>query len=234
MPPAATGYPAAGKAEILPPAIRTLFAAQPGYPTCLAALQVHVPVGGHEWPTLLIYRCGHYYHLTPIQFRALWEQGGLWQGERTAFSLAVLGCKCKAKTALVTNMIPTPAHIVTLEDSKFGLTSLVPETVQLGLVVYGKVQPRTDLDLQPAECPPDFFQRTTYAALLGMLCPIRGGFGRIFRKANDAAVHLLSTLKFTYCLYSSYCYSQFTYVASSPHRKRIVHVDQLRYIQTPA
>lgn len=70
------------------------------------------------------------------------------------FALAVSGCKCKAQTALVTNTTPTSAHILTVEDSKFGLTSLVPETVQLGLVVYGKVRLSTDLDLSPAQGPP--------------------------------------------------------------------------------
>ena len=141
------------------------------------------------------------------------------------FALAVSGCKCKAQTALVTNTTPTSAHLSTVEDSKFGLTSLVPETVQLGLVVYGKVRLSTDLDLSPVQGPPDLFQRTTYSEWGGRLTldtsPVRGGFTKVFRKACDAAAQLLLTVKLTTVsiraraiFYGTYCLSKFTYVAS--------------------
>ena len=76
-----------------------------GQPTCFAALHSHVPSRGQEWPSVIL--CGYYYTLNPAQFRAIWEQGILWQGERTVFALAVTGCKCKAKTALVSTVTPT-------------------------------------------------------------------------------------------------------------------------------
>ena len=103
--PADIGYPSAGKDSYLPHAILAHLTAQPGQPTCLAALHSHVPSRGQEWPSVIL--CGYYYTLNPAQFRAIWEQGILWQGERTVFALAVTGCKCKAKTALVSTVTPT-------------------------------------------------------------------------------------------------------------------------------
>ena len=142
-----------------------------------------------------------------------------------SFSLAAEKCSCKAKTALVRNFEPQPAHILTLEESTFGLASLTAETVQLGLVVHGPLQLFTDLHNEPEEGPRTFFGsptwkdyggRITWARTLG-----KGKFGVVFKKANDAAHLLLNTLKISTVsvraraiFYSTYCLSKFTYVAT--------------------
>ena len=120
---------------------------------------------------------------------------------------------------------PQQSHIITLEQSTFGLASLVPDTIQLRLVVRRRFKPRTDLDLLPQTGPPDFFGRTTYAEYGGRLEWLAADgpklITELFSKACTASVSLLNTLRLTTVsirqraiFYGTYCLSKFTYVAS--------------------
>ena len=126
---------------------------------------------------------------------------------------------------ILTNTPPRQAHIITLEQSTFGLASLVPDTIQLGLVVRGRFRPSTDLDLQPQTGPPDFFKYTTYTEYGGRLEWLTANgpklITELFSKACTASVALLNTLRLTTVsirqraiFYGTYCLSKFTYVAS--------------------
>ena len=86
------------------------------------------PRAAQQWPNLIILRNNRYYCLNSQQAQDLAEHGMTQQATRTVFSLAVSQCKCKAKTAVLINILPQPAHILTLEQSTFGLASLVPDT----------------------------------------------------------------------------------------------------------
>ena len=163
------GYPPVGRRKLLPSSIVQRLDYAPGHPTCLAALLSHRPRAALKWPPLIIARNEHYYCLSSAQAQSLAEHGTTEQHSRSVFSLAVSRCKCKATTAILTNIPPRQAHIITLEQSTFGLASLVPDTIQLGLVVRGRFRPSTDLDLQPQIGPPDFFGQATYTEYGGRL-----------------------------------------------------------------
>ena len=221
------GYPPAGHRKLLPPSIVQQLEQAPGHPTCLAALHSHQPRPALRWPPLIFARNEHYYCLTSAQAQSLAEHGTTEQHPRSVFSLAVSRCKCKAKTAILTNIPPQQAHITTLEQSTFGLASLVPDTVtiQLGLVVRGRFRPSTDLDLQPQIGPPNFFGHTTYTDYGGRLEWLTANgpklITELFSKACTASVALLNTLRLTTVsirqraiFYGTYCLSKFTYVAS--------------------
>ena len=124
-----------------------------GHCTCIEAIKPLVPQRHQEF----VSRCSHYYRLPAKEFGALIQDSILTYDNRTVFSLAAEKCNCKAKTALVCNFEPQPAHILTLEESTFGLASLTAETVQLGLVVHGPLQLTTDLQKVPEEGPRTFF-----------------------------------------------------------------------------
>ena len=143
----------------------------------------------------------------------------------SVYSLALSPCKCKAKTAIVTNTAPEPAHIITLEQSNFGLAALVPDTIQLGLVVRGRIQGQTDIDKEAHPGPPDLFGRTTFPDHGGILTWVAENapkpLAEIFKKATASAIVLLNTLRLTTVsirqraiFYGTYCLSKFTYVAS--------------------
>ena len=117
------GYPPAGHRKLLPPNIVQQLEQAPGHPTCLAALLSHRPRPALRWPPLIIARNEHYYCLSSTQATSLAEHGTTEQDPRFVFSLAVSKCKCKAKTAILTNTPPQQAHIITLEQSTFGLAS---------------------------------------------------------------------------------------------------------------
>ena len=219
------GYPPAGHRKLLPPNILQQLDHAPGHPTCLAALLSHRPRPALKWPPLIIARNKHFYCLSSAQAQSLAEHGTTEQHPRSVFSLAVSRCKCKAKTAILTNTPPRQAHIITLEQSTFGLASLVPDTIQLGLVVRGRFRPSTDLDLQPQTGPPDFFGHTTYTEYGGRLEWLTANepklLTELFSKACTASVSLLNTLRLTTVsirqraiFYGTYCLSKFTYVAS--------------------
>ena len=219
------GYPPAGHRKLLPPNIVQQLEQAPGHPTCLAALLSHRPRPALRWPPLIFARNEHYYCLSSAQAQSLAEHGTTEQHPRSVFSLAVSRCKCKAKTAILTNTPPRQAHINTLEQSTFGLASLVPDTIQLGLVVRGRFRPSTDLDLQPQTGPPDFFGHTTYTEYGGRLEWLTANgpklITELFSKACTASVALLNTLRLTTVsirqraiFYGTYCLSKFTYVAS--------------------
>ena len=163
------GYPPAGHRKLLPPCIVQQLDQASGRPTCLAALLSHQPRAALKWPSLIIARNDHYYSLSSEQALSLAEQGTTHQHSRSVFSLAVSKCKCKAKTAILINTPPQQAHAFTLEQSTFGLASLVPDTIQLGLVVRGRFRPSTDLNLPPQPGSPDFFGGTTYIEYCGRL-----------------------------------------------------------------
>ena len=122
----------------------------------------HQPSQGQPWPSAIVARNERYYCLDSGAFRSLVEEGNTHQGSHTVFSLAFSPCKCKAKTALATNAIPEPAHLITLEQSNFGLAALAPDTIQLGLVVRGKVKGQTNILQEPQPGPPDLSGRATY------------------------------------------------------------------------
>ena len=175
--------------------------------------------------TLIISRNEHYYSLSSEQAQNLAERGTTQQQARTVFSLAVSKCKCKAKTAILTNTPLQQPHIITLEQSSFGLAPLVPDTIQLGLVVRGRFKPCTDLHLPPQQGPPDFFGRTTYTEYGGKLQWVAAEgpklITELFSKACTASAQLLNTLRLTTVsirqraiFYGTYCLSKFTYVAS--------------------
>ena len=96
--------------------------------TCLAALGTLQPSQGIPWPNTIVARNNHYYCLSSEHARRLAEEGVTAQGTHSVYSLALSPCKCKAKTAIVTNTAPEPAHIIALEQSNFGLaaSSLTP------------------------------------------------------------------------------------------------------------
>ena len=140
-------------------------------------------------------------------------------------SLALSPCKCKAKTAIVTNTAPEPAHLITLEQSNFGVAALVPDTIQLGLVVRGRIRGLTDLDKEVCPGPPDLFGRDTFPDHGGILQWVTANtpkpLAEIFKKATTSAAALLNTLRLTTVsirqraiFYGTYCLSKFTYVAS--------------------
>ena len=97
------GYPPAGHRKLLPPNIVQQLDHAPGHPTCLAALLSHRPRPALKWPPLIIARNKHYYCLSSAQAQSLAEHGTTEQHPRSVFSLAVRRCKCKAKTAILTN-----------------------------------------------------------------------------------------------------------------------------------
>ena len=193
-------YPLVGHRDLLPPSIVQQLA-QVGHPTCLAALTSHQPRTGGRWPTLIISRNEHYYSLSSEQAQNLAERGIIQQQARIVFSLAISKCKCKAKTAILTNTPLQQPHIITLEQSCFGLASLVPDTIQLGLVVRGRFKPCTDLHLPPQQGPPDFFGRTTYTEYGGKLQWVAAEgpklITELFSKACTASAQLLNTLRLT-------------------------------------
>ena len=121
-----------------------------------------MPQRSQAWEPILVSRCNYYYKLPGKEFRALVQDSILTHNNRTVFSLAAEKCSCKAKTALVCNFEPQPAHILSLEESTFGLASLTAETVQLGLVVHGPLQLYTDLHSEPEEGPRTFFGLPTW------------------------------------------------------------------------
>ena len=198
----------------------------PGHSTCLAALLSHRPPPALRWPPLIIARNEHYYCLSSAQATSLAEHGTTKQHPRSVFSLAVSKCKCKAKTAILTNTPPRQAHIITLEQSTFGLASLVPDTTQRGLVVRGRFRPSTDLDLQyshrqgrptSSDTPPT----PTIARLEWLTANGAKLITELFSKACTSSVALLNTLRLTTVsirqraiFYGTYCLSKFTYVAS--------------------
>ena len=219
------GYPPAGHCDLLPASIVQQLTQAPGCPTCHAALSSHQPRRGSKWPNLIIARNEHYYSLSSEQAHNLAERGTTQQQARTVFCLAVSKCKCKAKTAILTNTPLQQPHIITLEQSSFGLASLVPDTIQLGLVVRGRFRPSTDLHIPPQQGPPDFFGRATYTEYGGKLEWLAADgtklITELFSKACTASTQLLNTLRLTTVsirqraiFYGTYCLSKFTYVAS--------------------
>ena len=154
-----------------------------------------------------------------------WPRRGSLHRARTVYSLALSPCKCKAKTAIVTNTAPEPAYIITVKQSNFGLAALVPDTIHLGLVVRGRIQGQTDLDKEAHPGPPDLFGRTTFPDHGGILTWVAENapkpLAEIFKKATASAIVLLNTLRLTTVsirqraiFYGTYCLSKFTYVAS--------------------
>ena len=223
--PVAQGYPAAGPLEALPNELRLSLDTPTGQATCLAALSTLQPAQGLPWPNTIVARNHHYYCLPSEHARRLAEEGTTTQGARSVYSLALSPCKCKAKTAIVTNTAPEPAHIITLEQSNFGLAALVPDTIQLGLVVRGRIQGQTDIDKEAHPGPPDLFGRTTFPDHGGILTWVAENapkpLAEIFKKATASAIVLLNTLRLTTVsirqraiFYGTYCLSKFTYVAS--------------------
>ena len=141
-------YPA-GPRKLLPPSTMQS--------TCLPALFSHQPRAASN-----IARNDHHYSLSSEQPA---EQGTTQQHTRTVFSLAVSKCKCKTKTVI---LISTPnGHISShLSNLHSDLASLVPDTIQLGLVVRGRFRPSTDLHLPPHPRPSDFFGHIEYGGRL--------------------------------------------------------------------
>ena len=109
--PTSQGYPAAGPLEALPNELRQPIDAITGQATCLAALSTLQPSQGLPWPNIIVTRNHHYYCLPSEQARRLAEEGNTTQGAHSVYSLALSPCKCKAKTAIVTNTAPEPARL---------------------------------------------------------------------------------------------------------------------------
>ena len=223
--PSEYGYPLAGHRKYLPTSIEQELNQASGCPTCLSALLKHKPCEAESWPKVIIARNDYYYTLSSEQARQLAEQSIIHQQRHTVFSLAVSKCKCKAKTAILTNIPPQAPHIITLEQSTFGLASLVSDTIQLGLVVRGRFRPTTNLSQDPKPGPPDYFGRTTYTEHGGELEWIATGgpklLAELFSKACTASTALLNTLRLTTVsirqraiFYGTYCLSKFTYAGS--------------------
>ena len=165
--------PPAGHHKLLPPQVVLDLDQAAGHSTCIDALQALVPQHDQVWKHVLVSRCDQYYRLSSDEFRVLILDSTLVFNERTVFSVAVHKCRCKAKTAVVCNFEPQPAHIITLEESPFGLAPLTAETVQLGLVVYGPLQPCTDLTVEPEEGPRTFFGQPTWKNYLPGHVPLK-------------------------------------------------------------
>ena len=95
----------------------------------------------------------------------------------------------------------------------------MPDTIQLGLVVRGKVRARTDIDQEPHPGTPDLFGRTTYSEYGGHITWTT----EVRPKPFDATV-LLNTLRLTTVsirqraiFYGTYCLSKFTLIPLTLH-----------------
>ena len=97
----------------------------------------------------------------------------------------------------------------------------MPDAIQLGPVVRGKIRGCTDIDQEPRPGPPDLFGRVTYSAYGGHITwsteTAPKPFDEVFKKACTAAIVVLNTLRLTTVsirqraiFYGAYCLSKFT------------------------